>query len=129
LGPASHVRAKFVGFHGTPALKRDLWKIARVEDRSLSTSVCALLRLGISRYFELAGDTVETARLRAKLQELIAGDGATFTSMARRNDRSECWKPSRVTERQAYAAEFDKAVESGNREFAANYGEGSHRDP
>jgi hypothetical protein len=113
--------ARFVGFWGPPALKRDLKRLQAVEDRPLSHVICAPLRLGIGRYFEPAGNTLEAARLKAKLKEFLAGDGGVFTS----GERSERWKPSRVIERRAYAAEFDEAVESGNREYAANYGNGS----
>jgi hypothetical protein len=63
--------AKFVGFYAPPALKRDLWRIARAKDLSLSQTVRALLRLGIERDVELA-DAEMIAPLRALLEEILA---------------------------------------------------------
>ena len=114
------VSAKFVGFHGTPALKRDLWRIAKTEDRSLSQTVCALLRLGIARYFDLTKDTIEVARLKAKTSALNGGDSPVTDG-----ERSERWKPSGVAERRAYAAQIDDALDFGKREFADRSKQGS----
>ena len=65
------IRQVYVGFYGTAALKRDLWRIARAEDRSLSVTTCALLRLGLARYFELAGSNPAAARLKSQLEDMM----------------------------------------------------------
>lgn len=67
----TRIRQHFVGFYGTAALKRDLWRIARAEDRTLSVTVCALLRLGLARYFELAGSNPAAERLKSQLEEVL----------------------------------------------------------
>jgi len=108
--------AKFVGFYGTPALKRDLWRIAKAEDRSLSQTVCALLRLGIGRYFELADEQM-VAPLRALMIEVL-GDGsfAEAADEPRGLGAKEFLK--RRAAREQNALEFDAAVDEGLRAFA-----------
>jgi hypothetical protein len=100
--------AKFVGFYGPTALKRDLRLIAKVENRSLSATVCALLRLGIGRYFELA-DARMVAPLLARMRDVF-GDpfGAPMEANAKR---------VRMAEHAANAAEFDAAIDAGQRAF------------
>ncbi len=67
-------RGKFVGFYGPAALKRDLWRIAKAEGKSLSVTVCGLLRLGLAYYFDLAGRDPAAERLRAQLEDVLAAE-------------------------------------------------------
>jgi hypothetical protein len=60
-----------VGIWAGAALKRDLWRIANAERRSLSETVCGLIRLGLHRYFELAGDDDHAATIRAALETAL----------------------------------------------------------
>jgi hypothetical protein len=117
------VSAKFVGFHGPPALKRDLWRIARTEDRNLSETVCALLRLGIGRYFELADAkrvAPLAAKLREKLEEIVARD-ASFREAAGERVPGRIGAKQFLARREARVAnerEFDAAVDEWRRAFA-----------
>jgi hypothetical protein len=108
--------AKFVGFYAPPALKRDLCRLARTEDRSLSAIVCGLLRLGICRYFELADEKM-AAPLLAAMRDVF---GDPFGSKTGANAMR-----ARLAGRAADAAEFDEAIEIGKREFAQKYEDGS----
>jgi hypothetical protein len=112
--------AKFVGFYGPPALKRDLWRIAKAEDRPLSHVVCGLLRLGIGRYFELA-DAEMIAPLRAKFEEMLACD-ASFREAAGERVPGKIGAKKFLARREARVAngrEFDAAIDEGLRAFAA----------
>ncbi len=116
----SRAWGKFVGFYAPPALKRDLRKIAQAEDRSLSHTVCGLLRLGIGRYFDLA-DAKRVAPLAAKLREKLKDVfGNPFGSKTGANAQR-----ARLAQRAANAAAFDEAIETGKREFAEKYVDGS----
>jgi hypothetical protein len=55
-----------VGFSVPAPLKRDLSRIARAEARTLSETACELLRLGLVRYFELAGSDPQAAQLKIR---------------------------------------------------------------
>jgi hypothetical protein len=109
-------RSTFVGFYGSTALKRALWNIARAEDRSLSVTCGALLRIGMRRYFESKNaDPVvaqRVARLKVMLEKVVAAHSFDEGPNQRRDMR-----PSVRAKREAEANEFDKAVEAGLREF------------
>jgi hypothetical protein len=107
--------AKFVGFYGTPAFKRDLWRIAKAEDRSLSQTVCALLRLGIGRYFELA-DAEKFAPLRALIKEVL-GDGSFADAAGQPRGIGAREFLDRRAAREQNAREFDAAVDDGLQAF------------
>ncbi|MGA7200495.1 MAG: hypothetical protein WBX26_01590 [Candidatus Cybelea sp.] len=107
--------AKFVGFYGTPALKRDLWRIAKAEDRSLSQTVCALLRLGIGRYFELADEQM-IAPLRAMMKEAL-GDGSFADAAGEPRGLGAREFLDRRAAREQNAREFDAAVDDGLQAF------------
>jgi hypothetical protein len=108
--------AKFVGFYGTAALKRDLWRIAKAEDRSLSQTVCGLLRLGIARYFEL-GDAQMVAPLAALMKEVL-GDGSFADAAGQPLGIGAKEFLARREARVANAREFDAAVDEGLRACA-----------
>jgi hypothetical protein len=110
--------AKFVAFYGPPALKRDLKRIARAEGDSLSSTVRALVRLGIERYFEQA-DAKMIAPLRALLEESLACD-ASFREAAGERPGKNGAKQflARHEARVANDRQFDAAVEEGLRSFA-----------
>lgn len=103
--------AKFVGFYGTAALKRDLWRIAKAEGRSLSQTVCALLRLGMGRYFELADEQM-IAPLRAMMKEVL-GDGSFAEAAGEPRGLGAKEFLNRRAAREHNAREFDGAVDEG----------------
>jgi len=111
-------RAKFVGFYGTSALKRDLWRIAKAEDRSLSQTVCGLLRLGIARYFELA-DAQMVAPLAALMKEVL-GDGSFAEAAGEPRGLGASEFLDRRAAREQNAREFDAAVDNGESAAPAN---------
>lgn len=70
LSERRRVRRREISARVPEALKRDLKKIAEAENRSLAQIVSGMCRLGIARYFELAGIGEAPELLRAKLEDV-----------------------------------------------------------
>ena len=64
--------AGFMGFRAGHALRRDIARIANAEKRSLGETICGLVRLGLGRYFELAGDEEHARVMREAMESLRA---------------------------------------------------------
>lgn len=108
--------AKFVGFYAAPAFKRQLWRIAKAENRSLSQTVCALLHLGIGRYFELADEQM-IAPVRALMKEVLGDESFAEAAGEPRGLGAKKFLMRRAA-REQNAREFDAAIDEGVRAFA-----------
>lgn len=108
-----------------PALKRDLRRLAKSEHQPLSRFCAGMLRLGIGRFFELAGERI-AAPLREKMLSVFGEEW--LTPMSESFARAQGYLPKKKLEEQTPAyqrrqsraksnAAFDAALEEGDRYF------------
>jgi len=104
------------------ALRRDIDRIARYEEKSRSRLCAGLLRLGIERYFEME-DAKKIAPLRALMRDTFINglpDPETYGVPVPVRPIGQLTAKRRA--RYANEREFDAACQEGNKNFEATRG-------